>query len=90
MTDTEYPTSEASADAVEGIIRDYVATGCKTADTGAPTGLDSKTWSAAIKEVRHLHLAEPHLPAAQIIKALLLLGWSAPEPQDSSSEGVGS
>lgn len=75
----DYSSTEAAGDLAAGIISDYIATGCATADSGTPDGRDAATWSAAIAQLRHLHLAEPHLPAQQILSALRLLGWTDPE-----------
>jgi hypothetical protein len=78
----DYDATEAFQDVVEGIISDYIRTGCEIADTGAPDGLDGKTWTLAIRNVRWLHLAEPNLPASRILAALKLAGWTAPKHID--------
>lgn len=65
---------------VEGIISDYIHIGLKIANTGEPSGLDAKTWEQCIYQIRHLHVAEPHLPAFEIMNALVLAGWSPPSP----------
>lgn len=71
---TDYPGREFTQDVVEGIIRDYITVGLATADSGMPDGLDKKTWEACISQIKNLHLAEPHLPATQILNALALAG----------------
>jgi len=75
---------ETSFPLVEGIIRDYIDTGCKIAAAGTGTATTTdKAKQDAIHQIRWLHLAEPHLPTNDILNALLLAGWTAPESADA-------
>jgi hypothetical protein len=74
---------EASFPLVEGIIRDYIDTGCKTAAAGTGTVTETdQARQSAIYQIRHLHLAEPNLPTHAILSGLLLAGWTPPPTAD--------
>lgn len=75
----QYTVEELSLNLVTDIIREYIQTHLNIADTGEPSGLDKKTWEQCIEMMRHLWLAEPHLPAVQVMDALKFAGWTAPD-----------
>jgi hypothetical protein len=65
-------------DLAEGIIRDYVRTGCAIALCGGRMNDFERGFAAGVDQVLHLHLAQPWLPAVEIINALELAGWQRP------------
>lgn len=61
-------------DIIKEEIQDYIRTHLKVMNTGAPDGLDKKTWDRAIYQALHLHLAEPWLPAVAAARRLRAAG----------------
>jgi hypothetical protein len=67
---TEHLDADFVVDIIKDEIASYIATGLKVMDTGTPDGLDPETWQRAIYRARHLHLAEPWLPAVRAAQRL--------------------
>jgi hypothetical protein len=66
------------SDTVASIIEDWVDIGYRTASAGTGKLGCEPAQQEALDQIRHLQLAEPWLPAAQIMKALAIAGWTGP------------
>jgi len=80
MSDQEHQR-ELIIETVEAVVQAWVDTAYKTACAGF--GETDGRALEALKQMRHLHLAEPWLPAVKVANVL------APRPGDQRAEGVG-
>jgi hypothetical protein len=79
MTGEPVTSREIAVDIAERIVGNYVRAGTAIATCTVGNLNDwERGFAAGVDRIRHLHCAEPWLPAVEIIDTLLLAGWTPP------------
>ena len=85
---TEHLDTDFVVDIIRDEIQNYIRSRLRVMDTGTPDGLDSETWQRAIYQARHLHLAEPWLPAVAAARRLREAGLATRIGEPGAERGA--